>query len=237
MRKDILILKNIHRENPGLLEDILKEYNFRYDIIDLDQTTIIQCIDRYGAFIVLGGPDSANDLNLKMQNELALIRKVVYANIPYLGICLGLQVLVKAMGGQVVKCHTKDVGFRDQNGEFFSVKLTQEGQTDDLFNNLPNAFAVFQLHGETVQITPQMTLLATGNLCQNQIVRIGPNAYGFQSHFELTKDMLETWIIEDPDLQKLDSKQIRSDFESIKDNYKQIGRQLFQNFLNIAGFL
>ncbi len=237
MTKPILILKNVPRENPGLIEVLLKEHNLKYQIVDFDSSTIIESITNYGALIVLGGPDSANDLTQKMQNELKLIKKAIHSQIPYLGICLGLQTLVKAMGGNVVKCQKSETGFRDPNNEFYKVKLTSKGLTDKLFNNLPDNLTVFQLHGETVQLTPGMTLLATGDFCQNQIVKIGETAYGIQSHFELTNDLLESWITEDSDLQKLNAGQLRSDFELIRKDYQETGRHLFENFLILAGLI
>ncbi|MBN2174554.1 MAG: hypothetical protein JW731_10495, partial [Bacteroidales bacterium] len=155
----------------------------------------------------------------------------------YLGICLGLQTLVKAMGGIVEKCQTNETGFRDPKNKFFNVRLTEDGIKDGLFRNLSGCLYVFQLHGETIRLTPQMTLLATGDFCKNQIVKIGRTAYGIQSHFELTNDLLESWIIEDFDLQKLHPGQLRSDFEEIKTEYQNTGRQLFHNFLTVAGLL
>jgi GMP synthase (glutamine-hydrolysing) len=237
MIKPILILRNVSRENPGLIEILLKEHTIKYQIVDFDNSTEIDTIENYSALIVLGGPDSANDLTQKMQNELLLIRKALQSHIPYLGICLGLQTLVKAMGGDVVKCQMNEIGFRDPANNFFEVKLTSKGKTDTLFNNLSENLTVFQLHGETVKLTPKMTLLATGNFCKNQIVKIGKTAYGIQSHFELTNDLLESWIIEDLDLQKLQPEQLRSDFEKIKTEYQNTGRQIFSNFLTIAGLI
>jgi len=237
MTKPILILKNVPRENPGLIEIVLKEYSIKYQIVDFNNSTVIENIENYSALITLGGPDSANDLTLKMQNELLLIRKALQSNIPYLGICLGLQTLVKAMGGTIQKCHTSEVGFRDPENKYFKVKLTSEGRKDWLFKKLPDYLTVFQLHGETVELSPQMTLLATGDFCKNQIIKIGKTAYGIQSHFELTNDLLESWIIEDSDLQKLHAEQLRSDFETIKSDYQNIGRQLFCNFLTIIGLI
>lgn len=237
MTKEILIIRNTPRENPGLLEIVLKENNLNYQIFDFDHKAVMQPIENYGALIVLGGPESANDSSPKILNELALIKNAIKANIPYLGICLGLQTFVKAMGGNVVKCKTKEVGFRDPEGVFFRIKLTNEGKSDRLFNNLPDNFTVLQLHGETVQITPKMTLLATGDYCQNQIIKYGQAAYGIQFHFELSDELFESWVNKDPDLLKLNADQLRSDFESIKSGYQLIGRRLFVNFLLLAGII
>jgi len=235
--KPILILKNTPRENPGLIEIIIKENSLIYKIVDFEDSTVIESVENYSALIVLGGPESANDMTQKMQNELILIRRAFKSQIPYLGICLGFQTLVKALGGTVKKCQTKETGFRDPNNNFFTIKLTSKGKTDRLFSNMSDNLTVFQLHGETVELTPQMTLLATGSFCQNQIVKIGNTAYGIQSHFELTKDLLESWITEDLDLQKLEAGQLISDFVTIKSDYQNTGRQIISNFLTIAGLI
>lgn len=236
MEKEVLIIKNITREGPGLLEVELKERGIGYTITDLDQGQNFPPTENYGAVVVLGGPDSANDENEKMENELARIHEAIGANIPYLGICLGLQTLVKAAGGKVVKSPTKEVGFMDLDDNNFTVELTDEGKQDPLFEGLDHTFNVFHLHGETVELTNDMVLLAVGKFCQNQIARVGTNAYGIQCHFELTPKMFETWINEDPDLLQLDKEQLRANFEAIKNEYTKVGRQLFKNFLKIAGF-
>ena len=236
MKKEILIVKNITEEGPGLLEGLLNELGIHYHVADLYQGEIFPSVESYGAVVLLGGPDSANDLNEKMENELVRIRETIAANIPYLGICLGLQTLVKAVGGLVVKSWAKEVGFIDPQGHPFTVELTREGKIDPLFKGLDHSFPVFHLHGETVELTDGCTLLGIGNFCPNQIVKVGSNAYGIQCHFELTPEMFEIWINEDPDLLILDKEGLRAHFETVKMKYMQVGRQLLHNFLKISGF-
>jgi len=236
MEKEILIIQNITREGPGLLEKELKEHNIGYTIVEFDQWQIFSPVENYRAIVVLGGPDSANDENEKMTKELKFIRDVIGAKIPYLGICLGLQVLVKAMSGKISKSPTKEVGFVDPDGNNFTVVLTDDGKKDSLFEGLNDTFNVFHLHGETVELADDMVLLAVGKFCRNQIVRIGKNAYGIQCHFELTPEMFEIWINEDTDLIQLNKEQLRANFAVIRDEYTRVGRQLFKNFLKIAGF-
>jgi GMP synthase (glutamine-hydrolysing) len=234
MEKEILVIRNTPRENPGMIEILLNEHNLKYVIIDYDNTSIIKSLEQYSAIIVLGGPESANDRSPKMISELALIRKAIEARIPYLGICLGLQTFVKAMGGEVVKSPLQEVGFHDPDGNLFHVDLTPEGRKDRLFDNLPDRLNVFQLHGEMVIPSKDMTLLATGKFCDNQVVKYANNAYGIQSHFELTDELLDCWIDEDTDLRKLDSAELRADFNLLGQEYYYTGRQLFSNFLSIA---
>lgn len=235
-KKEILIVKNITREDSGLFEELLKEHGIKYRVVDLDNGESFPPVQNYGAVVVLGGPDSANDENVKMQNELSRIQEIITAKIPYLGICLGLQTLVKAAGGKVVKSPLREVGFIDPNGDNFTVQLTEDGKKDPLFEDLDHTFKVFHLHGETVELTNTMTLLATGKFCRNQIARVSEKAYGIQCHFELTPDMFEIWINEDPDLLQIGKDQLRADFDSIRDEYTGVGQQLFKNFLKIAGY-
>jgi GMP synthase-like glutamine amidotransferase len=236
MKKEILIIKNSTSEGPALLEELLIERNIAYQMVDLDQGELFPEVNDFGAVVVLGGPDSANDQDEKMIRELLRIGQVLTAQIPYLGICLGLQTLVKAAGGKVIKSPVKEVGFKAPDGTFFTVELTEQGKSDPLFNGLKSTLNVFHLHGETVELTKDMILLGKGKFCPNQVVKIGDNAYGIQCHFELTPDMFEAWITEDPDLLQLDTQSLRADFNSMKTQYRDTGRQLFANFLAIAGY-
>ena len=236
-KKELLIIKNITREDTGLLGDIIRENGIKYKVIDLSKGESIGSAENYGAVVVLGGPDSANDETGKMKSELALIREVLSYGVPYLGICLGMQTMAKAAGGEVVKCSVNEVGFRDPRGEFYNVELTETGKEDPLFEGIGGDFNVFQLHGETVILTEKIKLLAGGKWCSNQIIKYGRNAYGIQCHFELTREMLETWIKEDPDLQKLDSIQMITDFQSISKAYSETGRKIFGNFISLAGLI
>lgn len=235
-KKELLIVKNTITEGPGLLEEIMKEKKVEYFITELGKREKIPPVENFGAVVILGGPMSANDTDEIMESELEFICKVISSKTPYLGICLGLQTLVKAAGGKVVESPIKEVGFLDPEGNNFTIDLTDKGKEDPLFENLNSPFKVFHLHGETVALTKDMILLATGKFCNSQVVKIGSNAYGIQSHFELTPDMFEDWINVDPDLLKLDKEYLRSIFNEIKGEYTKTGKQLFNNFLKIAGY-
>jgi GMP synthase (glutamine-hydrolysing) len=238
----VLIVQNISREGPGLLERLLREVAVDYDVADLSAGDVFPDPTHYAALIVLGGPDSANDDTPKMQAELVQIKRAFDAGVPYLGICLGLQTAVKALGGAVVPSLVKEVGLSTPEGVPYSVSLTNLaltalGKKDPLFVGLRNHFRVFQLHGETVELTKSMQLLAVGQDCPNQIVKLRRNIYGIQSHFELTREMLGTWLQADPDLTPLDAAKVLAEFDTIEGVYTITGLSLLRNFLHIAGVI
>lgn len=232
--KKILILKNITREGPGLAEACLNHSACTFDIIDLDRGETPPSFDSYAALIVLGGPDSANDITPKIVTEIERIREWLQTGKPYLGICLGLQLLVKAAGGTVIKNPVKEIGFYDGDNRPYQVDLTAEGLADPLCRGLSSQLNVFQLHGETVELTADMRLLGTGRHCRNQIVRVHERAYGIQCHFEVTRPMLAEWLKEDDDLKLLPAQKILNDYDNMRQEYEQTGQMLINNFLSLT---
>lgn len=232
--KKILIIRNESSEGAGLLYEVLREMNIDADEIDLNDGTPFPSPLDYAALIVLGGPDSANDTTEKMIAEIARIKEALNAQIPYLGICLGLQALVKSAGGSVMKSPVKEAGFRGPDGDLFKIELTQAGKNDPLFEGLENHFPVFELHGETVETTDSMIVLGTGKFCRNQIVKVAEKSYGIQCHFELTREMFIQWMDEVNDLQSIDQEKCVEDFCSFFEEYTFTGKQLFRNFIKIA---
>ena len=229
----VLIVKNMAREGPGLLEEILNHHNTGYDIVDLDEESFPDARE-YSAVFVMGGPDSANDITPKMQEELQRIKEITNAGIPYFGVCLGMQTLVKANGGEVYKNDLKEIGWRDPEGNYFVVDSTEEGKSDPLFVGMSSPLNIFHLHGETVTLTDRMKLLATGKYCKNQIIKIGDDAYGIQGHFELTSQMFDEWRTQDSDLIPLDQEALKADYAVLRTTYEASGKQILTNFLRIA---
>lgn len=235
MSARILIVKNVQREGPGLLRDVLQAHRIGADVIELERGDRIPSLDDYAGLVVLGGPASANDATEVMQHELSVVKHALDANIPYLGICLGMQVLVKAAGGNVVRAPMKEVGFLDNDGRAYSVHLTEAGRNDPLFEGVGSELRVFQLHGESVELSGSVELLATAPGCPNQVVRVGRRAYGLQMHIEVVPEMLAVWAAQDPDLVDLDASMLQTEYAAIAEEYARNGRRVLANFLAIAG--
>lgn len=248
--KEALIALNITREKPGTILDVLQERGWKPTIVNLEAGEAFPSPRKYGALIVMGGPPSVNLAKNApneapwMKDELNKVREALDANVGFLGVCLGAQALAEAAGGDVVTLpHTKQVGFRESNtpqGNFYTVQLTEEGKQDPLFKGLGDTLPVFHLHGEEIQLTPDMQpeakLLATEDVVPTQVFKVGQRAYGTQGHWELTPRMLDQWLAEDPDLLALKGRgieQVRADFQQKQQEYIQTGRTLFNNFLDL----
>ena len=243
-----LIVTNIQREQPGALLDVLENQGWEYQIINLGDGETSPSVKNFDSFIVMGGPSSANDTAAQtpwMPSELSQIQETLALEIPYLGVCLGMQTLVKAAGGAVIPSPRKEVGFRASYGqplgELFFVELTPEGKSDPFFSGLSPSFHLFHLHGESVELLPTMnpkaTLIATAAVVPMQIIRVGKNAYGTQGHFELTPELLDIWLKDDPDLQALGETgiaQVHKDFQELQEEYMKTAHILYTNFLKIA---
>jgi len=232
----ILVLKNISREGPGLFDQVANDRNIDIEVIDLDSFNHAESlppVENYSALIVCGGPDSANDKTEKMLNEITYVQKALSIGIPYFGICLGMQVLGKAAGGYIGQSPLKEIGFRDPQDQQFVIELNEKGQVDPLFKNMSKTVDVFQLHGEAVEPGIGIEVLGVGKWCPTQVIKVGSNAYGIQSHIELNENMFEEWLAQDDDLKNSDQDQLRSDYKKIRDKYESIGKQICNNFFDL----
>ncbi len=227
----ILIVKNESHEGGGIFQEELIKLNIPYDVIDLNTGDTWPHLEKYDGLIVMGGSNSANDGVDKMTTEVDKVRQWLKTDKPYLGICLGLQVMVKAAGGTVVKNTEKEVGFRGSDGQLFSVTLCDEAMNDQLLKNIPKEFNVFHLHGETVIPNEKVEILGTGISCRNQIAKVGRHAYGLQFHCELTAEMFNDWKAKDPWLQEINQPQLTQDWLTENKNMATITQTLMRNFL------
>jgi len=236
MIRQLFFVKNMPHEAAGLFSSFAEREKIPFRIVDLHRGEPFPTLKAQDAVIVFGGPDSANDQTPKILQELEAIRRILRDDISYLGICLGLQLLVKAAGGKVLRSPVKETGFRDASGRWFEIEKTHEGIQDPLLAGVVDPAKVFQLHGETVELTPSMQCLAFGRLCKNQIVKAGRRAYGIQGHVELSEKMFEDWLKKDEDLREMDPKALRYDFAKIRQELETSAETIFKNFLHLAGF-
>lgn len=188
--KTILVLRHSSRVGPGYLEDSIKRRGLTMQLVALDADDALpENPDEFGAVVVLGGEMSARSEKefpfLKKENEF--IRKTVKQGVPFLGLCLGGQLLAKAMSGKVTLNPVKEIGP-------YEIALNDAGLKDPLFAGFPDRFPFCQWHSDTFsELPPEAVLLAGSAACKHQAFRYGKTAYGLQFHPEVTTLVLEQW--------------------------------------------
>ena len=183
------------------------------------------------ALIVLGGSMSANDdhRHAFLADLKELIRRVVESGVPYLGICLGGQLLAAALGAKVASARWEEIGN-------FHVTLTEESGRDRLFRNIPQEFRAFQWHHDSFDIPPGGVLMAYSAACSHQAFRIGERAWGVQFHPEVTEEIIRTWSAWDSSLSH-SCEELVAGFKAGEDGYQATVRQLMRNFMLSARLL
>lgn len=190
MKGKVLIVKHIPNEGPGLIGPFFEKQDWPIEIVDLSQgDRLPHTLDDLAAVVALGGPMNVyeEDKYPFLKKEDDFISRLIVEEIPFLGICLGAQLLAKACQGRVFRADAGELGW-------YNVSLTGEGARDTLFLGLTSRLTVFQWHDDTFEIPDGGKLLVQGKPCRNQGFKMGEFAYGLQFHMEVTPDMVEAWM-------------------------------------------
>lgn len=225
--KKIVIVKHVENEGPGSIGDFFRNSAWELQTIELFKGALLpDDLSEVAAVVVMGGPMNVyeEDKHLFLKEENVFIKKVVEQEIPYLGICLGSQLLAKACGAAVIKAPQKEVGW-------YNVALTMEAAHDQLLRGISGPLDVFQWHEDTFTIPEGGVLLATAETCRNQAFRCGKNAYGLQFHVEVTTDMIWSWVKADESLPN--AVELLMGAYQRKDSLNTQARQLYVNFSSL----
>jgi len=186
-----LVLQHHPVEHPGHLRDLWRAEGIAWDPVELDEgEPIPDDLDRYDAIVSMGGPMDVWEeaAHPWIAAEKALLRRWVGdLDRPFLGICLGHQMLAATLGGRVGMMDRAEVGVD-------RVVLTQAGVRDPLFAGLSPEPTVFQWHGAGIlELPPGAAVLAQSEPCPVQAFSAGSCAYGLQFHFEVTDRTVAEW--------------------------------------------
>ncbi|MHB1419622.1 MAG: type 1 glutamine amidotransferase [Bacillota bacterium] len=184
-----LIIQHVELEGAGLLEKVFGEIGVVMDIRQMwKHDPLPGSLGDYGVMVILGGPMGADDeaeypylISLK-----ELIRTAVDQSITTIGICLGGQLIARALGAVVKKNPVREIGW-------YPVKLTAAGKHSPVFDGFADEFMVFQWHGDTFDIPAGAHHLAVSSQCSNQAFSYGEHILAFQFHLEVSPDIVEMW--------------------------------------------
>ncbi len=183
--KPIAIFRHSPGEGPGYFATFLDSKALPWQIIKVDAGEPVPSdVSAFAGLVFMGGPMSVNDPLPWVEQECALIRAAVAADIPVLGHCLGGQLMSKALGGVVSKNPVKEIGWG----------LVQRADNELARQWLPDTseYLSFHWHGETFSLPEGATLLMGNGHCAHQGFVLGKHL-GMQCHVEMTEEMIRRW--------------------------------------------
>jgi GMP synthase (glutamine-hydrolysing) len=183
--------------------------------------------EEYGAVLVFGGAMHADqeERHPWLREEDTLMRRLIEARTPVLGICLGAQLLAKAAGARVGPMKEPEIGW-------FPAELTAAGMRDPLIGRWPPAFDAFQWHYHAFDVPEGAEELARSAVC-TQAFRLGESAWAVQFHPEVTLPQVEGWI-DDPGDPCPDPEGLRAETRARIAEWNELGRTLCGAFLEAA---
>lgn len=244
MTKKVIILQHVASENAGTILDFLKKKKIPFQQVKLFRDVtgtrtekvhvpdIFPDIDKARALVVMGGPMNVYEEEkypfLKAENTF--IQEAILRGVPYLGVCLGSQLLAKAMGAKVYKAKKEEIGWD-------IVELTARAKEDPLFRALFRGHApkgacpriqVLQWHGDTFDLPRAAVHLAANKDVPHQAYCVAGLFYGLQFHIEVNRPMLEAWFKNRPDLSA-----ILKEYDRYKSTLKKITDRFYNNFFSL----
>lgn len=220
----VLIIKHVENEGPGLIEYCLNQEKILYEVINLQRHVPFPKPDGYKHIVLLGGPMNVyeEDLYPFLKEEDLFIKESIQRGKSILGICLGAQLIAKALGAKVSRAPVKEIGWYD-------VSLTEDGSKDAFFSQLPERFQVFQWHEDTFEVPRRARLLATSSPVVHQAFRYAENVYALQFHLEVTEEMIREWM---EDYGETSRSEILTETETKIETYTRRGIQFFGKFFS-----
>jgi GMP synthase (glutamine-hydrolysing) len=190
--KKVLVIRHVAHEHLGALADLLQSRNLIPRFVNQFEGAAIPSLRGVAGLIVLGGPMSVNNIIRYpyLKQEIDLIRSAVAARRPVLGICLGSQLLAKALGASVFPSPLgMEIGWAP-------IRLLPAASTDRLFHPLRQQEVVFHWHGEIFGLPPDAIPLAESSHTAWQAFRHGDRAYGLLFHLEVDDALISEWLSE-----------------------------------------
>ena len=236
----IIVLQHINIEDPGYIKDLMIKDKVDLTTIELDQgEKIPQDLSKYDAMFCMGGPMDTwmeEDYPWLVDEKKRIKEFIVDLEKPFLGFCLGCQLLGEVLGGKVVRSNQPEIGILD-------VDLSENINSDKLFYEFPKNIKALQWHSyeiSSLEDNNHITILGSSSSTKYQIFRYKNNAYGIQFHIEIKENTVSDWGSVPEYKSALEDslgKGALENFDKLaKKNMKQmnnLAETLYKNFFNI----
>ncbi len=189
-QRKAIVLRHVAFEDLDSFAAILERHGFAiaYYEAGVDDLAAIDPLAP-DLLVVLGGPigvyeDAAYPF---VRDELRLIERRLAADRPILGICLGAQLMARALGAKVYAAGFKEIGWA-------GISLSAAGRTSPLAKLAPGT-RVLHWHGDTLDLPSGATHLASTPRTPNQAFAVGRHGLALQFHLEVSASGLERWLV------------------------------------------
>ena len=182
----MVVLQHVEFEGPAAIADWAADRRVPVRVCHLGHNGILPSIYDFDMLTVMGGPMNANDQAQLdwLGPEIALVREAIAADKTVFGVCLGAQMIAKAMGARVYPGNAKEIGW-------FPVERMG---AHPLFDGLPDSFTPLHWHGETFDLPHGGKLLARSKITVNQAFAVGQRVLGLQFHMEATENSVRMLV-------------------------------------------
>ena len=192
-KSKIIVLQHVEHEDLENIEELFSRSRFEFTKIKLFKNQKIpKKLEIFSMMIVLGGPMDTwmeDDYPWLIEEKRKIKEFVVDLQKPFLGFCLGCQLLGEVAGGQVIKSSPPEIGI-------LNIDLLKESQSDVLFHNFPSSIKALQWHSYEVvglENNNDITLLGSSQTTKYQILKYKNHAYGIQFHIEIKSNTVSDW--------------------------------------------
>lgn len=186
----ILVFQHIAAEHPGIFRDFLAADGIEWDAVELDEGEVIPELNDYDGLWVMGGPMDVweEDQYPWLKTEKQAIREAVLERrMPYLGFCLGHQLLADALGGEVGPAQNPEIGI-------LTIETTAAGENSPFLRDIPASMKCLQWHSAEVKTAPPgAEVLVSSERCKIQALAVGSHAFSVQYHIEITPATVSEW--------------------------------------------
>ena len=190
---EVIVLQHIKIEDPGYIKDLMIADGVKLTTIELDEgDRIPNDITKFDAMFCMGGPMDTwmeKDYPWLIDEKKRIKEFVVDLKKPYLGFCLGCQLLGEVIGGRVVESNNSEIGM-------LNIDFSENKKNDLLFSKFPEKITSLQWHSYEVrnlESNKNVTLIASSPETKYQIFKYQNHAYGIQFHIEVKDTTVNDW--------------------------------------------